>query len=118
MNDDGYVVGVEDTRFLLDQLPNKINSSLGITVSIDYGTVADLDSSAIEEYRRKAIDKDRHSKSDVSVPDEQIISDLKLFDNSSGQLKRAAILLFHPDPEKYVTGAYVKIAFFAPEGAY
>ena len=27
-------------------------------------------------------------------------------------LKRAAILLFHPDPEKYVTGAFIKIGFF------
>lgn len=42
VNDDGYVVGVKDTRFLLDQLPNKINSYLGITVSIDHGTVAGL----------------------------------------------------------------------------
>jgi ATP-dependent DNA helicase RecG len=31
---------------------------------------------------------------------------------------RAAMLLFHSDPEKYVTGASVKIAYFAPEGAY
>ena len=42
VNDDGYVVGVKDTRFLLDQLPNKINSFLGITVSIDHGTVSGL----------------------------------------------------------------------------
>jgi ATP-dependent DNA helicase RecG len=27
-------------------------------------------------------------------------------------LKRAALLLFHPDPEKFVTGAYIKIGFF------
>ena len=27
-------------------------------------------------------------------------------------LKRAAVLLFHEDPEQYVTGAYVKIGFF------
>jgi ATP-dependent DNA helicase RecG len=27
-------------------------------------------------------------------------------------LKRAAVLLFHPDPEKYVTGAFIKIGFF------
>ena len=26
--------------------------------------------------------------------------------------------MFHPDPEQYVAGAYVKIAYFAPEGAY
>ena len=27
-------------------------------------------------------------------------------------MKRAAVLLFHPDPEKYVTGAFVKIGYF------
>ena len=27
-------------------------------------------------------------------------------------LKRAAVLLFHPDPERFVTGAFVKIGFF------
>ena len=27
-------------------------------------------------------------------------------------LKRAAVLLFHPDPEKFVTGAFVKIGYF------
>ena len=27
-------------------------------------------------------------------------------------MKRAAALLFHPDPEKYVTGAFVKVGFF------
>lgn len=30
-------------------------------------------------------------------------------------LKRAAILLFHPDPEKFVTGAYIKIGYFENE---
>jgi len=39
VNDDGYVVGVKDTRFLLDTLPNQISSFLGITVSIDHGYV-------------------------------------------------------------------------------
>ena len=27
-------------------------------------------------------------------------------------LKRAAILLFHPKPEKYVSGTFIKIGFF------
>ena len=27
-------------------------------------------------------------------------------------LKRAALLLFHPDPERFVTAAFVKIGFF------
>ena len=30
-------------------------------------------------------------------------------------LKRAAVLLFDPKPEKYVTGAYIKIGYFETE---
>jgi ATP-dependent DNA helicase RecG len=29
-----------------------------------------------------------------------------------GYLKRAGVLLFHPDPEQFITGAYVKIGYF------
>lgn len=42
VNDDGYVVGVKDAHFLLDILPNQISSFLGITVSINHGTVTGL----------------------------------------------------------------------------
>jgi ATP-dependent DNA helicase RecG len=41
---------------------------------------------------------------------EVLLNNLKLTDN--GYLKRAALLLFHPDPEKFVSGAYIKIGFF------
>jgi len=34
------------------------------------------------------------------------------FSSQNGYLKRAALLLFHPDPEKFVTGAYIKIGYF------
>jgi ATP-dependent DNA helicase RecG len=36
----------------------------------------------------------------------------KLHLSDGKYLKRAAILLFHPDPEQFVTGAFVKIGFF------
>ena len=42
VNDDGYVVGVKDVKYLLDKLPNRINSFLGIIVSIDHGVVSEL----------------------------------------------------------------------------
>lgn len=41
---------------------------------------------------------------------------LKLFDG--GYLTRAAILLFHPTPEQYVTSAYIKIGYFSLVGAF
>ena len=38
VNDDGYVVGIEDSRKLLESLPNKINNKLGIVASINICT--------------------------------------------------------------------------------
>ena len=38
------------------------------------------------------------------------IDNLHLFDE--GYLMRAAMLAFYKDPEKWVTGAYIKIGFF------
>ena len=42
--------------------------------------------------------------------DEHLLENLQL--KEGNYLKRASILLFHPNPEKYVTGAYVKIGYF------
>lgn len=39
-----------------------------------------------------------------------LLEKLRLYEGS--YLKRAAALLFHPDPEQYVTGAFVKVGFF------
>ena len=35
VNDDGYVVGIEESRKLLEALPNKISDKLGIIASIN-----------------------------------------------------------------------------------
>lgn len=35
VNDDGYVVGIKDSRRMLESLPNKINDKLGIIASIN-----------------------------------------------------------------------------------
>lgn len=82
--------------------------------------ISDLDPFAINTYRKKAVEKGRHTHEDVDVSDEQVISDLKLIDGESegNGVMRAALLMFHPDPERYVTGSSIKIAYFAPEGAY
>ncbi len=40
----------------------------------------------------------------------------KLRLTESDYLKRAAVLLFHDDPERFVTGAFVKIGFFREDG--
>ena len=90
-------------------------------VSMPGINTSNLDATALEAYRNKAVRSGRHKLEEVSVPDEQIISDLKLFDltpKGNGNMMRSAILMFHPDPELYVTGASIKVAYYAPVGAY
>ena len=36
VNDDGYVVGLRDTRYLLDTLPNQVVDTMGIVVEVDH----------------------------------------------------------------------------------
>lgn len=79
-------------------------------------SVEDLDKDALNAFRSKAVKSKRMNEQDVAVPDALLLRNLKLYDGN--YLTRAAILLFHPDPEQYVTGAYLKVAFFAPAGAY
>lgn len=79
--------------------------------------VSDLDKYALDAFREKAVINKRMSRSDVDVSDDLLVKNLHLIDDA-GQLNHAAILLFHPNPEAYVTGAYIKIAYFAPEGMY
>ena len=43
---------------------------------------------------------------------ENLLHDLRLIDTQTNRPTRAALLLFHPDPERFVTGAYIKIGFF------
>ena len=77
---------------------------------------SDLSGEALDAFRRKAVRKGRMSEAQTAVPDEVLLEDLKLTED--GKLTRAAALMFHPDPEKFATGAYLKIAYFAPVGAY
>lgn len=47
------------------------------------------------------------TEEDLNMSNEQLLDSPGLFEQ--GRLKRAAILLFHHNPEKWVTGAYIKI---------
>ena len=67
--------------------------------------VTDLDQNALAAFRKKAVAKGRMSKEDASVSDHVLMQDLKLYDRN--HLMRAAALMFHPDPEQYVGGAYI-----------
>lgn len=170
-NDNGKVVGIENVKRLMDELPNKIVTNLGIICDINLlwenekqfieiivesypnpvnfkgqyhyrsgstkqelkgaaldkfmldrkgkrwdgvpvpnVAVADLKKETFDFFRRKAVKAQRIEEDVFTDTDEQLSDNLQLIEN--GYLKRAAILLFHPNPAKFVTGAYIKIGFF------
>lgn len=72
--------------------------------------LSDLKLETLQLFRKNAANSKRVSDEVLSDTDSVLIENLHL--NEDKYLKRAAILLFHPEPEKYVTGAYLKIGFF------
>jgi ATP-dependent DNA helicase RecG len=170
-DDNGVIVGVDNSKELLEDLPNTIRHALGIVPSIDLhddngkqyitvtidasGTpvsfrgrhyirsgsttqelngheldnfilrrlgktwdamiisgvkVSDLDTSAFRTFREKALVSERLQKADLEIGDAELLDSLLLTEN--GELTRAAVLLFHHNPEKYVFGAFVKVGYF------
>jgi len=173
-DDNGTVVGLKNAKKLLEDIPNKITTILGIIADVNlheteqgkfieiivepqpnpvnykgeyhyrsgstkqelkgaaldkfllqkYGRkwdgvvipnilVSELQQETFTFFKEKGIESKRLDKSCKDSTPEQLLNNLKLIDN--GHLKRAALLLFHPDPEKFVTGAFIKIGFFHSE---
>lgn len=171
MDDNGVVIGVSDSKRLLEDIPNKVRDILGIivdvnlltenekdyieirinpssypvnykgeyhyrsgstkqllrgavltefllsktgykwdSVPVDDVTVEDLDKESFDIFRREALRSGRMTEADLNMSNEQLLNSLGLLER--GKLKRAAILLFHRNPEKWVTGAYIKIGYF------
>ncbi len=170
-NNAGQIIGLRDTRRLLEELPNKMRDLLGIIAEVDLleendkefiritveaypnpvsfrgeyhyrsgstkqvlkgaaldrfllgrmgkrwdsvpvpsTTISDLDSNVLTRFRERAARSKRLGPEVLDEDDAGLIEKLRLMDGD--YLKRAAILLFHPDPEKYVTGASIKIGYF------
>ena len=170
-DNDGNVVSVKNAQRLLEELPNKITTIMGIVADVnlhetpqgDYIeivveshpnpvnykgeyhyrsgstkqelkgaaldkfllrkqgrrwdsvpipniTVADLKQDTFDFFRKRGVKNNRLDDDTLSDSNELLLHNLKLVDD--GYLKRASLLLFHADPVKFVTGAYIKIGFF------
>ncbi|MDR3188802.1 MAG: putative DNA binding domain-containing protein [Prevotellaceae bacterium] len=170
-DDSGAVVGLKNSKKLLEDLPNKITTILGIicdvnlhvtadgdfieivvepqpnpvnykgeyhyrsgstkqelkgaaldkfllgkqgrhwdSVPVPHVTVADLKPETFDYFRKRGVKSKRLEDDVLNDTNELLLNNLKLTDN--GYLKRAALLLFHPDPERFVTNAYIKIGYF------
>ena len=74
-------------------------------------SVADFKQDAIQLFKEKAVKRGRLTNEEVSVEDTILMDNLHLIDED-GYLIRAAMLAFYKDPEKWVTGSYIKIGYF------
>ena len=72
--------------------------------------IEDLDQSAIQKFKELAIRKKRIDDTILEEDTETLLDKLHLISNS--YLTNAALLLFSKDPERYFTGAFIKVGFF------
>ena len=78
-------------------------------------SVDDLDEESIKAFKKLAVENKRLTPEEVAVDNETLLKNLQLFDGE--YLTVAAILLFHSNPENWVTGAYTKIGYFKKNDA-
>ena len=99
--------GAALTKFLLERQGKKWD---GVPVpNIDFTSLKD---ETFSFFKSKAAKSKRIEPDDLQENNLELLENLHLYLEEEKMLKRAAILLFHPNPEKYVTGAYIKIGFF------
>ncbi|MCD7950957.1 MAG: putative DNA binding domain-containing protein [Erysipelotrichaceae bacterium] len=171
VDDNGNILGINDSRELLEILPSKIRDAMGIVVNINLlkdkkleyleidvpsyliaisckgnyyyrsGSttqkltgvelesfilrkrgatwdnvphpqvlVDDLDLGAIDHFKKLATRKKRIDS--VILEEEPLVLLDKLHLINNGYLTNAALLLFSKDPERYFTGAFIKVGFF------
>ncbi len=170
-NDKGEVIGIDNAKKLLEDIPNKVRDILGILVDVNLHetekgvfleiivepqpfpvnykgqyhyrsgstkqelkgaaldkfmlekkgkkwdgvpvpniSVDDLKNETFEFFKKRAIVSKRIDESVLTEKNISILENLRLTEKP--YLKRATVLLFHPDPEKFFTGAYIKIGYF------
>jgi ATP-dependent DNA helicase RecG len=95
-------------RFLLQKQGKRWDS-----VPVPFVSVDDLSPAAFDYFRKKATQTNRLDSEVLQEDNHTLIAKLHL--KEKDYLKRAAVLLFHPEPERFFTGAYVKIGYFRTE---
>ena len=101
--------GASLDRFLLSRQGKRWDG-----VPVPKVTARNLDAQSLKRFRERAAKSERLSAEILKENNAHLLDKLHLVDGAF--LKRAAVLLFHADPEKFVTGAFVKIGFFKNDG--
>ena len=73
-------------------------------------SVEDLDRESFDIFRREAVRSKRMTKADLDMSNAELLDSLDLL--KDGKLTRAAVLLFHRNPQKWMFGTYTKIGKF------
>lgn len=102
--------GAALTKFLLQRQGKKWDG-----VPVPNITAEDLKIDTFDFFRKKATKSKRLEPEDLDGNNQELLESLQLYLEDEKMIKRAAVLLFHPKPEKYVTGAYIKIGYFENE---
>ncbi len=100
--------GVALDKFLLQQYGKTWDSVPVPRISVD-----DLDENAFNIFRRKGKNSGRVDDDVLNDSIFSVLENLNLIENNF--ITRAGILLFHPEPDKFFTGSYVKIGFFSTD---
>ncbi|MCC5945773.1 MAG: putative DNA binding domain-containing protein [Bernardetiaceae bacterium] len=92
-------------KFLLQKKGKRWDS-----VPVPNVSVNDLKRETFDFFRKRASMSQRIDQESLADSNEHLIENLQLREGKF--LKRAAILLFHTNPERFITGAYIKIGYF------
>ncbi len=79
-------------------------------VPVPYVKASDLETKSLAYFRQKALKSQRLSAEILEESDPTLLEKLHLLEGS--YLTRAAVLLFHTEPECFFTGAQIKIGYF------
>lgn len=99
------LTGAALNEFMLKRIGKKWDG-----VPVPNVQVEDLKADTFTFFKEKGIKSGRIDEGSRNDTPLQVLENLKLVENN--YLNRAAVMLFHPDPEKFVSGAYIKIGFF------
>jgi ATP-dependent DNA helicase RecG len=92
-------------KFLLQKIGKRWDG-----VPVPKVSIKELKQETFDFFRKKALKSQRINEESLTDTNEQLLENLQLKEGE--YLKRAAILLFHPFPENFVTGSYIKIGYF------
>ena len=96
--------------FALDELILRKYGRTWDSAPVPHVKIDDFYNDAFDIFRKKAVLSERLTPEDAAVNNRQLLKALKLTDG--GYILKAALILFHQDPEQWCYGSQVKIGYF------